>query len=163
MPFCILRFMERGGFLKRAAVAGSIATLGLLAASAEAAPKVGSTELALPRLVIAETASQRAVVSLSLAAGILDLRTVQDDPVMRARRDYSLMTALPVVSTRSAPSVPVLSETQTWKLSRTVLLTFPLAITGRNLVTAEIAGTGQLAVMPTGLAQGGVFTFTGAF
>lgn len=159
MPFCILRFMERGGFLKRAAVAGAIATLGLLAAPAAEAGR----ELAAPRFVVAEPASHRAIVSLSLAAGILDLRTVQDDPVVRARRDYALMTALPVVSTRSAPSVPLLSQTQTWKLSRTVLLTFPLAITGRNLVTAEIAGTGQLAVMPTGLAQGGVFTFTGAF
>ena len=28
---------------------------------------------------------------------------------------------------------------------------------------AEIAGKGRLAVMPTGLAQGGILTFTGSF
>jgi len=161
MPFCILRSMKLSTTTKTALLA--VAGVALVVASAT--PRAEAAEvLAAPRLVVAP-AAQRSVTVLSLfvVPGILDLRGVQADPVMRARLEYSLMTALPVVEQTHATPLPILGETKTWKLSRTVLLTFPLAITGRNLVTAEISGTGQLAVMPTGLANGGVFTFTGAF
>lgn len=122
------------------------------------------------RFVTTEVAAMPRVVPLAVfgRGSILDLRAVQADPVMRARLEYSLMAALPRVGEASAPAVsmtevlPIL-ETRKWRLSEDVVLTFPLAITGRNLVTAEIAGAGQLGVAPTGLARGGVFTFTGAF
>lgn len=142
--------------VKSALVAGATAALALAATTARAAtPDV----LAAPRVL----AEHRSISGLFVTTAILDMRGVQENPVMRARRDYSLMTALPVVQETKLAPVPFVSETQKWKLSRTVLLTFPLAITSRNFVTAEITGAGQLAVMPTGLAQGGVFTFTGAF
>lgn len=154
MPFCILRCMRVSEMVKSALVAGAAAALALAGTTARAADV-----LAAPRVI----AEQRSIPGLFVTATILDMRGVQENPVMRARRDYSLMTALPVVQETKLAPVPFVSETQKWKLSRTVLLTFPLAITSRNFVTAEIAGAGQLAVMPTGLAQGGVFTFTGAF
>lgn len=160
VPFCMLRSMRASAILRRAAAAGTTATLALVALAAGASPT--AEVLASPRLYL-EPAAQRAISQLFVATAILDMRKVQDHPVMRARRDFSLMTALPVVEQTAATPLPLLTRTETWQLSRSVLLTFPLAITGRNFVTAEIAGTGRLAVMPTGLAQGGVLTFTGVF
>ena len=121
--------------------------------------------LALPKLLSHETAMPVSVLGVGFFAphAILDLRGVQENPVMRARRDYSLMAALPTTSLASGPAVPLLGETATWKVSKTVVMTFPLAITGRNLVTAEIAGAGRIGLAPEGMAKGGVFTFAGAF
>ena len=122
--------------------------------------------LALPKLLTHETALPVSVLGVGFFVphAILDLRGVQEHPVMRARRDYSLMAALPTTSLASGGStVPILSETATWKLSKSVVMTFPLAITGRNIVTAEIAGAGRIGLAPEGMAKGGVFTFAGAF
>jgi hypothetical protein len=91
------------------------------------------------------------------------MRAVQEHPEMRARRDYSLMAALPQLHAATVAGLPLLGETQQWKVSEALRLTFPLAITGRNLVTAEISGAGQIAVAPYGMAKGGVFTFSTAF
>lgn len=119
--------------------------------------------LALPKLVTAQPALPISVLGVGFftPSAILDLRAVQNNPVMRACRDYSLMAALPVTHTLGLALPPI--ETQTWRASKSLMFTFPLAITGRNLVTAEISGAGQLGVAPHGMAKGGVFTFTGAF
>jgi hypothetical protein len=130
--------------------------------AAQTAGAATSSALATPRLFL-EPLSQRALGGLFVATELLDMRRVQDHPVVRARREYSRITALPVVVAPEVAPLPVLSTTQTWQLSRSVLLTFPLAITGRSVVTAEIAGAGRVALMPTGFAEGGVLTFTGAF
>jgi hypothetical protein len=121
--------------------------------------------LALPKLLSHETAMPVSVLGVGFFVphAILDLRGVQEHPVMRARRDYSLMAALPTTSLAGGAAVPILSETATWKLSKSVVMTFPLAITGRNIVTAEIAGAGRIGLAPEGMAKGGVFTFAGAF
>lgn len=140
----------------------------LLSLTAMTAASAASAEhsLALPKLLTHEPAMPLSVLGLGFFAphAILDMRVVQQDPVMRARRDYSLMAALPTTERAPPGALPtVLTETQTWKVSRNILFTFPLAITGRNLVTAEIAGAGRVGLAPEGMAKGGVFTFAGAF
>ena len=149
-----------------------LALTGLASAlSAGAAPAAPLEVLATPRLLMPtdpQVVRRGWLVSNALdprlfALRVLDLRRVQEHPEVRARRDYALLSALPVVAPTPPQRLPVLHETQTWQLSSTVLLTFPLSITGRNLVTAEIAGAGRVAVAPTGFAEGGVLTFTGAF
>ena len=147
--------------LMRAAVASLAAWVTLVAGSGGA--MADPPALAAPRALVAP-AVPRAVLGgdFFAARGILDLREVQQHPVMRARREYAVLASLPMISPLASP-LAFLTQTQTWKVSRSVLFTFPLAITGRNLFTAEIAHAGQVAVMPTGLASGGVCTFTGAF
>jgi hypothetical protein len=121
--------------------------------------------LALPKLVSAQPAMMPLSVlgvGFFTPSAILDLRTVQNDPIMRARRDYSLMAALPATERISTMALPPI-ETQTWRASKSVMFTFPLAITGKNLATAEITGAGQVGVAPHGMAKGAVLTFTGEF
>ena len=48
------------------------------------------------------------------------------------------------------------------KLSRDVMLTFPLGITSKSFVTAQI-GRSKLAIDSTGFNAGGVFTVKGEF
>lgn len=124
--------------------------------------------LGLPRILSRAPELPVSVINSAFFAtfkvgGIFDLRAVQEHPEMKARRDYSLMAALPTWHTASSGGLPLLGETKQWKVSESLRLTFPLAITGRNLVTAEIAGAGQVAVAPHGMAKGGVITFSTAF
>jgi hypothetical protein len=142
----------------------TLCTLLSLAALAVAGTAHADRPLALPKLVSA----QPSMIPFSVLgigfftpSAILDLRGVQNDPVMRARRDYSLMAALPTTE-RIAMALPPI-ETQTWRASKKLMFTFPLAITGKNLATAEISGAGQVGVAPHGMAKGAVFTFTGEF
>jgi hypothetical protein len=127
------------------------------------------SSLGLPRILLNEPALPKSVIgagffaAFKVGGGIFDLRAVQEHPEMKARRDYSLMAALPTRHTAPAAAMPLLSETRQWKVSDSLRLTFPLAITGRNLVTAEIAGAGQVAVAPHGMAKGGVVTFSTSF
>lgn len=138
----------------------------LTTASAAAADR---SSLGLPRMLSTETALPKSVIGAAFFAprGIFDLRAVQDHPEMRARRDYSLMAALPETHTVPSPrlDIPLVGgPTKVWKVSETLQFTFPLAITGRNLVTAEIAGAGRVAIAPYGaMGKGGVLTFSGAF
>lgn len=141
----------------------------LAALTAVSAAAADRSSLGLPRLLTHESALPKSVIgaaffaSFKTGGGIFDLRSVQEHPEMRARRDYSLMAALPELQAASGSRLPLLGETQQWKVSESVRFTFPMAITGRNLVTAEIAGAGQLAVAPHGMAKGGVFTFSTSF
>ncbi len=141
----------------------ALCTLLALAAVAAVGEARAERSLALPKLVVAQPALPISVLGVGFftPSAILDLRAVQNDPVMRARRDYSLMAALPV--THNVGFVLPALETQTWRASKGLMFTFPMAITGKNLVTAEISGAGQLGVAPQGMAKGGVFTFTGSF
>lgn len=143
----------------------AILALCSLAAVTAATTAHADRALALPKLLTHETAMPLSVIGAGffIPHTILDMRAVQQDPVMRARRDYSLMVALPATSMAKAAPVPILSETAQWKVSRAVLLTFPLAITGRNIVTAEISGAGRIGLAPEGMGKGGVFTFASAF
>jgi hypothetical protein len=141
----------------------ALCTLLSLAALAAVGTAHADRSLALPKLV----STQPAMLSLSVLgvgfftpSAILDLRSVQNDPVMRARRDYSLMAALP--TTERVAIMPTI-ETQTWRASKKLMFTFPMAITGKNLATAEITGAGQVGLAPHGMAKGAVFTFTGEF
>lgn len=142
----------------------------LAALTAASAASADRSSLGLPRILSREPALPKSIIgagffaSFRTGGGIFDLRAVQEHPEMKARRDYSLMAALPTWHTASGPSLAMLGETKQWKVSQTLRLTFPLAITGRNLVTAEITGAGQLAVAPYGgMAKGGVFTFSTSF
>jgi len=126
------------------------------------------SSLGLPRVLSHAPELPKSVINSAFFAafkvgGIFDLRAVQEHPEMKARRDYSLMAALPTWHTASSGGLPLFGETKQWKVSDSLRLTFPLAITGRNLVTAEIAGAGQVAVAPHGMAKGGVITFSTAF
>ncbi|MGZ3418374.1 MAG: hypothetical protein ACXWUG_11215 [Polyangiales bacterium] len=134
-----------------------------LAVTASASAEV----FAVPHLVATRQAAPLPVLTLGelgAGAGIFDLRTVQEDPVMRARRDYSLMAALPVTTTSVArmPSFGDITPSN-MKLSRDIMLTFPLGLASKSFVTAEIAGKGKIAIDSTGFNAGGVFTFKGEF
>ena len=135
----------------------------LAALTTASAASADRSSLGLPRILSREPALPKSIIGAGFFAprGIFDLRAVQEHPEMKARRDYSLMAALPAL--QAAPTASIKVETQQWKVSETLRLTFPLAITGRNLVTAEINGAGQLAIAPHGMAKGGVFTFTTSF
>lgn len=142
----------------------------LTTASAAAADR---SSLGLPRMLSTDPALPKSVIGAAFFAafktgGIFDLRAVQANPEMRARRDYSLMAALPETHAAPAPKLdlPILGDgtTKVWKVSESLQFTFPLAITGRNLITADIAGAGRVAIAPYGaMGKGGVLTFSGAF
>jgi hypothetical protein len=121
---------------------------------------------AVPHLVAARPEAPLPILTLGMlgaGTGIHDLRNVQEDPVMRARRDYSLMAALPVtIASGGMPNFGDMLAPSKMKLSRDVLLTFPLGITSKSFVTAEIGKT-KLAIDSTGFNAGGVFTFKGEF
>jgi hypothetical protein len=153
------------------ACTASIAALavGAVVMSAASSASADYATLGAPKLIVQEPAVPITVVlgaAFFAPQGIFDLRAVQEHPVVRARRDYALMAALPMIDNPGAPTAFAMPhmEMQRWQLSRKVALTFPLLITGRNLVTAEIDGV-RFAVQPTaGLyPRGGVFTFSGAF
>jgi len=141
------------------ALAALTASLWVSAAAAD------RSSLGLPRILSHEPALPKSVIGAAffVPRGIFDMRAVQEHPEMRARRDYSLMAALPELHAAPGSRFPLFGETQQWKVSQTLRMTFPLAITGRNIVTAEIAGAGQLAIAPHGMAKGGVITFSTAF
>lgn len=149
-------------------VAGVLAIAGT-ASAAEALEPLGAPFVAIDAAFVAQygVAERRATQTLMASVSsdrIFDLSRVEQDPVMRARRDFSLMAALPTLSGASAPiNLKGLIQTKVWKLGRDVMLTFPLAITGRNLVTAEVAGAGSFAIRPTGFQTGGVFSFSRDF
>lgn len=150
-----------------------LTALTALTASAWSTPAAADrSSLGLPRILTREPALPKSVIGAAFFAsfkvgGIFDLRSVQENPEMRARRDYGLMAALPELHAAPAPKLDlplVTGGAKVWKISESLRFTFPLAITGRNLVTAEIAGAGQVAIAPYGaMGRGGVFTFSGAF
>jgi hypothetical protein len=128
-----------------------------------AAPRL-LREAALPRLIASELAAPRR--SLVSALPLVDLRLVREDPVMRARWNYSSMAALPMLdATASGPVVPFadLEEFQKVRFGRAVVLSFPLAITGQSLVKAEFRDAGAVALVPTGFGTGFLGTFSGDF
>lgn len=148
--------------LLSASIAASVA-LATAAVSASTADV-----LAAPRLFLQEAAPRSTLTAdFFLPHAILDLREVMEHPVVRARQDYSRITGLPVVgtSTAAALALPMLGETRTVELSKSVVLTFPLAVTGRNFMTAEFVGVGRLLVAPTSgfMGRGGVFAFSSEF
>ncbi len=141
------------------------AALAIAALAVATSASADHSTLAAPHIFVGEQAIPASVLGSGFFApkGIFDLSRVQQDPVMRARRDYSLMAALPTLSfARSETTLPSI-ETQQWRISEKILLTLPLGLTGRNLIAAEFLGTGRLGLEPTGLAKGGALTFTGAF
>lgn len=149
-------------------VVASLSVAASLALSAAAVSAATPEVLASPRLFAYEAAPRSTLTAdFFLPHAILDLRDVIDHPVVRARRDYSRITGLPVVggSTAAALALPMLGETRTVELSKSVVLTFPLAITGRNFMTAEFVGVGRLLVAPTSgfMGRGGVFAFSSEF
>ena len=77
---------------------------------------------------------------------------------------FSLMAALPVtmLSPVGLPDFGDMLAPSRMKLSQNVMLTFPLGITSKSFVTAEI-GKAKLAIDSTGFNAGGVFTFKGEF
>jgi hypothetical protein len=134
-----------------------------LAVTASASAEV----FAVPHLVATRQAAPLPILTLGMlgaGSGIHDLRNVQEDPVVRARRDFSVMAALPVTMTTSSglPSFGDMLTPSNMKLSRDVMLTFPLGITSKSFVTAQI-GRSKLAIDSTGFNAGGVFTFKGEF
>jgi hypothetical protein len=122
---------------------------------------------AVPHLVAARQEAPLPILTLGMlgaGTGIHDLARVQEDPVMRARREFSLMAALPVtmLSPVGLPDFGDMLAPSRMKLSQNVMLTFPLGITSKSFVTAEI-GKAKLAIDSTGFNAGGVFTFKGEF
>jgi hypothetical protein len=141
----------------------------LAALTTVSAAAADRSSLGMPRILSREPALPKSVIGAAFFAprGIFDLKAVQDHPEMRARMRYSLMAALPELHAAPAAKLdlPLIgSGTKIWKLSESLQFSFPLAITGRNLVTADIAGAGRIAIAPYGaVGKGGVFTFSGAF
>lgn len=141
--------------------------LTMIAVTGASSVAMADRALGMPKLLVHEPAVPMQIVlgaAFFAPTGIFDMKTVQEHPVMRARRDYSLLAALPTLNSLDESGGPLL-ETTKYRVNKKVMLTFPLAITGRNLVTADIAGAGTIGLEPTGglYARGGVFTFSGAF